>query len=75
MCFIHAYTYSSITCQQNDYLSINGHKKLLKKQANLKIVNFKKGIARDRKIYTIHHSHFDYEKVPKQDEQVNSLRI
>ena len=30
---------------------------------------------RDQKIYTIHHSHFDYEKVPKQDEQVNSLRI
>ena len=28
---------------------------------------------RDRKIYRIYHSHFDYEKVPKQDEQVNSL--
>ena len=26
-------------------------------------------------MYTIHYSHFDYEKVPKQDEQVNSLCI
>ena len=25
------------------------------------------------KIHTIHHSHFDMKKVPKQDEQVNSL--
>ena len=38
--------------------------------SKFKIVNFKKN--RDQKIYTIHH---DYEKVPKQDEQVNSLCI
>ena len=29
----------------------------------------------DQKTYTIHHSHFDYEKVPKQDKQVNSLHM
>ena len=62
--FICAYMYNSITWQQNDFLSINGHQKLMKR-VNLKIVNFKE--------YTIHHSHFDYEKVPKQDEQVSLL--
>ena len=30
---------------------------------------------RDQKIYTIHHSHFDYEEVLKQDQQVNLLRV
>ena len=61
-------TYSSITCEQNDYLSINGYQKL-KKQVNLKNCKFQKR-NRDRKTYTIHHSHCDYEKVPTQDEHI-----
>ena len=49
---------NSITCQQNDYLSINGHEKT-KETSKLKNVNFKKGIGIERYSYTIHHSHFD----------------
>ena len=36
--FIHAYLYSSITCQQNDYLSINGHHKTKETSKFKKIV-------------------------------------
>ena len=69
--FIHACTYSSITCKQNDYLSINGPQKT-REMSKFKNCKFRKRNG-GQKIYTIHHSHFDYEKVPKQDEQVNSL--
>ena len=52
MRFIRAYTYSSITCQQNDYLSINGHQKTKEMSKFKKIVNFKKGIGIKRYNYT-----------------------
>ena len=48
-------------------------------QGTIILVSLKKLLIskrnRDRRIYTIHHSHFDYEKVPKQDELVNLLCI
>ena len=43
----------------------------LKKQVKCK---FQKR-NRDQKTNTIHHSHFDYEKVPKQDEQVVKMEL
>ena len=71
--FIHAYMYSSITCQQNDYLSINGHQKT-KETSKLKNVYFKKGIGIER--YTQFTTDtLIMKKVPKQDEQVSLLHI
>ena len=43
------------------------------KQVNLKYANFKRNM--DQKTYTIHHSHFDYEKLPKQDKQVKEQDV
>ena len=43
-------------------------------RVNLKNRKFRKR-NRDQKIYTIHCSHFDYEKVPKQDDQVSLLHV
>ena len=68
--FIHAYMYSSITCQQN-YLSINGHQKI-KETSILKIVNLKKGIGIER--YTQFTTDtLIMKKVPKQDEHISLL--
>ena len=52
---------------------MHGHQKTKETSKFLKIVDFKKGIGIKR--YTTHHSYFDYQKVPKQDEQVSLLRI
>ena len=60
MHFICTYTYSSITYQQNDYLSVNGCQKT-KEMSKFKNCKFQKE-NKDGKIYTIYHSHFDYEK-------------
>ena len=65
---------NSITCQQNDYLSINGHQKTKETSKLKEIVNFKKGIGIER--YTQFTTvTLIYEKVPKQDEEVNLLHI
>ena len=63
-----------ITCQQNDYLSINGHQKTKETSKLKKFVYFKKGIGIERytQFTTVTLIH---EKVPKQDEQVNLYHI
>ena len=63
----------SITCQQNDYLSINGHQKT-KEMSKFKKINFKTGIGIERcmQFTTVI---LIMKKVPKQDEQVSLLRI
>ena len=63
-----------ITCQQNDYLSINGHQKTKETSKLKEIVNFKKGIGIERYTQFITVT-LIYEKVSKQDEHVNLLCI
>ena len=48
LCISFGHICITITCQQNDYLSINGHQKTKEMSKFKKIVNFRKGIGIER---------------------------
>ena len=63
-----------ITLYKSTFRTLFYSRSIVEMSKFFKKIKFQKW-NRDWKTYTIHQGHFDYEKVPKQDEQVNSLCI